>query len=118
MKLANSLSLFAFALGAVALVNAQVIQEVVVQGSKAPAGLEVRSKSVKFADLDLSKSAGIETLLARIRRAAGDVCSPEPQVNDIGVRKEYDKCVNGAVDGAVAKVNNPRLSALASKGTR
>jgi UrcA family protein len=117
MKLANSVSLAAFALGAVALVNAQVVQEVVVQGSKAP-GLEVRSKSVKFADLDLSKSLGIETLLSRIRRAAGDVCSPEPQVNDIGVRKDYNKCVSGAVDGAVAKVNNPRLSALASKGTQ
>lgn len=116
MKLPNSVSLAVFALGAAALVNAQGVQEVVVQGSKAP-GLEVRSQTVKFADLDLSKSPGIETLLSRIRRAAGDVCSPQPQVNDIGAHKDYNKCVSGAVDGAIAKVNNPRLSALASKGT-
>ena len=75
-------SLVPFALGSSASVDAQGLTEVVVTGTKAPVGSETRSKTVSYADLDLSKSAGLGTLLDRIHNAASDVCSPAPSDED------------------------------------
>ena len=113
MKLVIPVSLAALSLGALASVNAQSIQEVVVTGNKAAPGAVTHSQTVKFADLDLSKSEGLKTLLSRIRGAAGEVCAPKPETNDVNGSTGYKKCVGDAVNGAVAKVGNPSLTALA-----
>jgi len=112
MKLVITLSLAALAFSAVTSVNAQGMQEVVVAASKAP-GTQVHSKTVNFADLDLSKAQALKALLSRIRTAAGEVCSPAPAANDMAGSKDYRACVSSAVNGAVAKIDNPGLSALA-----
>src|SRR5215469_12722688 len=112
MKLVIPVSLVALGLGALTSVNAQGIQEVVVTANKA-VGAETHSETVKFADLDLSKSEGLKTLLSRIRAAAGEVCAPKPEPNDTNGNTAYKKCVGDAVNQAVAKVGNPGLTALA-----
>lgn len=105
-------SLAALALGGVGSVKAQGAAEVVITGTKAPAGSETRSKTVSYADLDLSKSAGLGTLLDRIRAAASDVCSPEPQSTSAKDAADFRSCVKRAVNSAVRKVDNPALTAM------
>ena len=112
MKLVIPVSLAALGLGALVSVDAQGIQEVVVTAGKA-VGTETHSQTVKFGDLDLSKSEGQKALLSRIRGAAGEVCAPRPDTNDTKGTTAYKKCVGDAVNGAVAKVGNPGLTALA-----
>jgi UrcA family protein len=63
------------------------------------------SKTVRFADLDISKVAGVETLYSRIRAAARSVCQGE-------VREFYAECRAKAVDDAVAGVGNTLLAAV------
>lgn len=112
MKL-SAVSLAVLALGAFGPINAQGVTEVVVTGSNAPAaGSQVRSKTVSYSDLDLSKSAGLTSLLGRIRGAASDVCSPGAQTSNLKDSADYNKCVSNAVNRAVAKVNNPGLTAM------
>ena len=111
----SAVSLAALALGALGAVNAQSMSEVVVTSSKAPApGTQVRSKTVGYGDLDMSKSSGLTTLLGRIRGAASDVCSPGSQTRDLKDSADYKKCVSDATNSAVAKVNNPGLTAMLS----
>ena len=112
MKLVIPVSLVALGLGALASVNAQGVQEVVVTGNNA-AGAVPHSKTVKFSDLDLSKPEGQKALLTRIHGAAGEVCAPKPETKDVNGSAGYKKCVGDAVSGAVAKVGNPGLTALA-----
>ena len=112
MKLVIPVSLAALGLGALVSVDAQGIQEVVVTAGKA-VGTETHSQTVKFGDLDLSKSEGQKALLSRIRGAAGEVCAPRPETNDSKGSEAYKKCVGNAVNGAVAKVGNSGLTALA-----
>jgi UrcA family protein len=103
------------ALSVLGWANAQesTTTEVVITGHKAAApGSEVMTKTVRYSDLDISKSAGLNTLLVRIRGAASDVCAPQPQASDLTGTTDYKKCISDAVGTAVAKVNNPGLKAL------
>ena len=111
-------SLAAFALGSSASVDAQGPTEVVVTGAKAPVGSETRSKKVSYADLDLSKSAGLGTLLDRIHNAASDVCSPAPSGSDARDSEDFKQCVRHAVNSALRKIDNPRLTTIASHRVR
>ena len=63
------------------------------------------SKIVRFADLDISKIEGVETLYSRIRAAAHTVCQGE-------VREFYAECRAKAVDEAVAGAGNTLLAAV------
>jgi UrcA family protein len=112
MKLVIAASFAALALGTIASVCAQgAPQEVVITGRKAP-GSEMQTKTVSYADLDLSKQAGISTLAGRLRSASRDVCAPAPETNDIPGSNDYKKCVSHALNTAVATVNNPGLTTL------
>src|SRR5262249_5603678 len=84
----------------------------VLVASNAPAGEQIRSETVKFADLDLSTSAGVEALYARIHKAARHVCI-EPN-EDLWA---YNDCVTKAEGEAVGKVNRPSLTAFYQKKT-
>jgi UrcA family protein len=70
---------------------------------------EIRSEKVNFVDLNLSTLAGVNVLYDRITRAARLVCAP---ADEFGHRSEFAKCCETAVDAAIAKVNNPLLSAV------
>lgn len=111
-------SLAACALGSSASADAQGVTQVVVTGTKAAVGSETRSKTVSYADLDLSKSAGLGTLLDRIHNAASDVCSPAPSGSDARESADFKRCVRHAVNSALRKVGNPHLTTMASHGVR
>jgi UrcA family protein len=67
---------------------------------------------VKYADLDISTSQGAAALYNRIRSASEGVCSPLDHHADLGAKFRWNKCVKQAITGAVAKVNQPALSAV------
>ena len=71
------------------------------------------SVTVKFADLDLNRQAGIAKLYVRIKSAARHVCYQ--QENDQLVSQTYPVCVKRAVAAAVARVDRPMLSAYVAQ---
>jgi UrcA family protein len=66
------------------------------------------SVTVKFADLDLNRQAGIARLYVRIKGAARRVCNQ--QATDQQVNQTYPVCVKRAVSTAVARVDRPMLT--------
>lgn len=70
---------------------------------------DVKTFTVSYADLDLSKPAGAKTLYSRIKRAARNVCSP---YDSIHFRRAWRDCLDQAITNAVAEVNRPTLAAL------
>jgi UrcA family protein len=73
------------------------------------------SKTVKTWDLDLAKSDDVQTLNARLRDAANDVCSAEARRHWSNTRRAVpldwrERCVNDAVAAAVREVGNRRLA--------
>lgn len=75
----------------------------------------VRSEKVNFADLNLNTLAGVNVLYERITRAARLVCTPADEfalAHGSSGHGEYAKCCQTAIDAAIAKVNNPLLSAV------
>ena len=73
--------------------------------SNAHAGDEVRSETVKFADLNLGSPAGVEALYGRIHAAARRVCD-QPAGEQAGIRA----CMTKAESEAIGKVNVPLLT--------
>jgi UrcA family protein len=61
------------------------------------------SIKVKYSDLDLGTTAGAKTLLRRIRGAAEEICGVD------GINRP---CVEDTVNGAVARLNSPVVTAL------
>jgi len=76
----------------------------------AHAGDQVRSETVKFADLNLGTQAGVEALYGRIHAAAQRVCQ-QPAGEQAGAKK----CMTKAESGAIGKVNLPLLTAFYQK---
>lgn len=76
----------------------------------AQAAEPVRSETVKFADLDLSTSAGVETLYRRIHSAAWRLCQ-----QPAGEQAAAAKCMSKAESDAIGKVNAPLLTAFYQK---
>ncbi len=63
---------------------------------------------VSFADLDLTRNTGAMTLYIRIKSAAKQVCPPEFDV-EFPARNRL-RCMEQAIDHAVADVNAPTLT--------
>jgi UrcA family protein len=73
---------------------------------------DARSETVKFADLNLSSSAGVETLYGRIHAAARHVCDqPAGELAAVG------RCMKQAEGEAIGKVNIPLLTAFYQQKT-
>jgi UrcA family protein len=66
--------------------------------------LDVPRRVVNYGDLDLSRSAGINTLEARIRRAVDSVCEQSGDKSLSRVRVERE-CRDAALANAMAQVN-------------
>lgn len=81
---------------------------------------ETRTKSlaVSFADLDLSKPAGAQTLYKRIKAAARTVCGPVDQYTFVVSSYSFRKCFDAAVANAVGQVDRPSLTALHREESR
>ena len=71
---------------------------------------EQQSITVKYRDLDLSTVEGARTLYGRISAAARDVCGYEG--HSFTDEAFWRGCYRGAIADAVAKVNNPLLTAV------
>ena len=69
----------------------------------------LRQRTVKFADLDLTRNSGIAALYARIKAAARAVCD---QYSELGVNtvQAERECRARAMSGAIGKVNLPMLT--------
>ena len=78
----------------------------------AHAGDQGRSETVKFADLNLSSPAGVETLYRRIHMAAWRVCQ-----QPAGEQAASRSCATKAESEAVGKVNVPSLTAFYQQKT-
>jgi UrcA family protein len=69
---------------------------------------EVRSITVKYADLNLSSPEGAAALYGRIRAAAKSVCATSDD-RALWSQSGVDACVHKAIADAVMKVNKPAL---------
>lgn len=81
------------------------------------------SKTVKMYDLELAKSEDVQTLYARVRDAATEVCRAEVRRYHAQTRRNAPlgwttRCVNDAVDAAVRDVGNRRLAMLHTSSPR
>jgi len=77
---------------------------------------DVPSKTVRFSDLDITKSDGAKVLYSRILAAARDVCALSTGSDPI-LRPAVKGCIDKAVDKAVKDVNAPLLTQLRFGGT-
>jgi UrcA family protein len=75
--------------------------------TNAQAAEPVRSETIKFADLDLSTSAGAETLYRRIHAAAWRLCQ-----QPAGEQAAAARCMSKTESDAIGKVNAPLLTAF------
>lgn len=74
-------------------------------GEEAP-----KTVTVQFADLDLSKDAGLARLFDRVKGAAKSVCSAHSGGTTMRDKQQYDACVDFALSNAVARVDRPELT--------
>jgi UrcA family protein len=73
-------------------------------------GIDVASRRVSYADLDLSRDAGAATLYSRIRFAARQVCEPTFGTFTWKLLEPTSRCIELAITRAVADVNAPALT--------
>jgi UrcA family protein len=84
----------------------------------APADEPLASRTVTYADLDISQMAGAQVLYRRIEMAALHVC-PLADLRNLSARPAHDRCVKQAIDNAVNGVHSAILSSLhASRALR
>ena len=80
------------------------------QSAHAAPPQNVPSVVVHFADLDLSRSAGATVLYQRLKGAAETVYAPLDDRN-VARHMSFRACVQSAISTAVAKVDQPALTA-------
>jgi UrcA family protein len=68
--------------------------------------------SVRSADLNLGADADAKVLLRRIQSAAGHACGGKPDLVELSRMRVFKLCVGASVDETVARIGNPRLTAL------
>jgi len=69
------------------------------------------STTVPLSDLNLDRIAGADLALARIQRAARDVCGEAPAPRELSKRGRYRACVAAATDTAVVTLDAPLVTA-------
>jgi UrcA family protein len=72
--------------------------------------IEVATRRVSYADLDLTRDAGAAALYSRIHLAARQVCEPESGSWTWKVLEPTHRCIEAAITRAVADVNAPALT--------
>jgi UrcA family protein len=72
-----------------------------------------RSVTVNYGDVNLTTPAGASTLYQRLEGAARTVCGDPGR--SLGELRSWKDCYDGAIDGAVAAVNNPMVTAIHHK---
>lgn len=77
---------------------------------------DVPTLRVHYQDLDLSTENGAATLYRRIAIAAKQVC-PSTDTRLLHDKKIAEKCIDSAIERAVADVNSPQLARLSALRT-
>ena len=70
------------------------------------------STVVRYGDLDLSQSADVVRLYGRLKYASEKVCYRTDDYKDLRMKKLQADCIEGALNRAVASVNEPKLTQL------
>jgi len=82
-------------------------------GTAALEAVDVKSVRVSFADLDLSREEGRQTLYQRLRGAADRVCE-KPVSKAAREIREHRECYEDAMDKALREVGSRKLASLHS----
>ena len=91
------------------LISALALSSQLAHGGPAP---DVLSMTVKFADLDLTRSADAAVLYERLKGAGQTVCAPfDGRSRDLGSQVHFKQCVKSAIGTAVARIDRPALTA-------
>ena len=72
---------------------------------------EMMHIAVPYGDLNLSRSAGAETMMFRIRSAATEACGGLPDIKEMRERKVFKGCFRQAVGQAVDELGAPLVTA-------
>ncbi len=81
------------------------------------AGRSERSVTVTWADLDLSRPAGVEQLYTRLTQATTTVCSPRADIRNTAMNRDRNACLETAMDNAVSNVGHLGLEELHASRT-
>jgi len=74
------------------------------------------TKTVAYGDLNLDSPSGAKALYRRIQTAARAVCSPL-EGKDLAFLAAWQSCYDHAIDEAVDKVNNNRVTLVRAQTT-
>jgi len=80
-------------------------------------GYEPVTRTVSFADLDLTNSKGVAALYRRIKSAADLVCENAGERGTLLMSMYVRKCTRQAIDQAVREVNSSGLKSLHASAT-
>jgi UrcA family protein len=94
---------------ALAVAGAFAALTVATNSFAAAPSVDVRTVSVRYDDLNLSSSAGVDALYRRISSAARQVC-PEIYARNLNVVIAGQRCQADAIAKAVGEINNPHLA--------
>ena len=75
-----------------------------------------RQTVVRYDDINVKQAAGAQILLARLDRAAKDVCGPAPDMRELGAWSSYKACTRTATDHAVASLPFDLMANLNAHG--
>jgi UrcA family protein len=75
---------------------------------------DLRSETVKYADLNTTNVQGAAELYHRLTNAAKTVCRDLEPGRLLGMKGPYDNCVHQALSNAVADVDRPAVTAYAA----
>lgn len=69
-------------------------------------GVQTRTRAVSYADLNLERKAGLDTLYSRLESASREVCSPQESYRSWAMSQDWQACYSHAINKAVADVGN------------
>jgi UrcA family protein len=78
---------------------------------------DVPNVVVRYGDLNLDSREGVARLHARLSSAARTVCSAFDS-RILGVRKQYDSCISGALTQSIDAIGNENLRNFHRQGVR
>jgi UrcA family protein len=67
---------------------------------------------VNYSDLDLNRDEGTQTLYARLKSAARQVCGGQPLLIELERNSRFEACYDKTLDDAVGQVKSRSLQAL------
>jgi UrcA family protein len=70
------------------------------------------STVVRYSDLDLTQAADVAHLYARLKYASEKVCYVTDDNRNLRAKQRQADCMQGALNRAVERVNEPRLTQL------